>query len=252
MAAGEAKLITVENLIRTAAKVVDIDVQERYLASALPSLDGEQLAYLLQSLVRLISSPSHRIIYQSFLRVIIGGPKLNEMVRQECYAHCALNGLVAVVRVLLPVPAQRSVITGGVEGSPKLLEMPLGTKKWKAKTLNRDILFQISLDPNPSVIRIWLDNPRVTEADVVLLGSRRPHVADCIREVMLSRRWIIKRRVLETLTQNPYCTSHLAAGHLPLLEGPKLKQVASNPTLHPMLRETAAQLLDLRETWPLD
>lgn len=82
--------------------------------------------------------------------------------------------------------------------------LTLGERKSLARKGNRDLIARALRDPDPSVIRILLGNPSLTENDVVRLCAARPLPPEVQREVFRSPRWVTRYRVKVTLVLNPY------------------------------------------------
>lgn len=127
--------------------------------------------------------------------------------------------------------------------------LTLGERKSLARRRDRDLLARVLRDPHPDVIRIVLENPALTEDDVLRLCARRPVAPEVLREVFRSTRWIVRYRVRRAIVQNPFApldvamqlAVHLdasdartiaAAGDLPALVRDTCRRVAGMSTLH--------------------
>jgi hypothetical protein len=97
-------------------------------------------------------------------------------------------------------------------------------------------------DPAALVIRQLLQNPRLTEKDVLKIAARRPAVADVLREVFRAERWVRRYSVKRALCLNPYTPGEITARLLPLLRREDLKLVATDATLHERVRGDARRL----------
>ncbi len=109
------------------------------------------------------------------------------------------------------------------------------------------LLERLLLDPDLLVIRHLLDNPRITEDDVIRIASRRPIPGSTLNEVAKSGRWASRRRVRVALARNPYCPTDLALrvlGSLPLGE---LRELRGDGTLPSEIRRHADEELARRE-----
>jgi len=120
---------------------------------------------------------------------------------------------------------------------------PLGTRKQLARGRDRDALARLASDPDPSVLRVLLENPLVTEREVLVAASRRPTRAALLEEIFRSARWSQNRRVRRALALNPYSPPALAATSLALLTAPDLREVAGDATLAAEVRLQARLLL---------
>ena len=81
----------------------------------------------------------------------------------------------------------------------------LGERKSLARRRDRDLLARVLRDPHPDVIEIVLNNPTLTEADVLRLCARRPVQAEVLRRVFCSARWVAQYPVKVALALNPHC-----------------------------------------------
>ncbi len=86
----------------------------------------------------------------------------------------------------------------------------LGERKSLARGRNRELLQRLLRDPSAPVIAIALANPALTEADAVLVGSRRPCPADVLAAVFWSSKWVVRPQIQSALAQNPYSPINLA------------------------------------------
>lgn len=150
--------------------------------------------------------------------------------------------------------AARLLLTGGRQpGSsrPQYGElmsepsMPLGWRKTHARGSRRDMIDRLLHDPDPSVLTILLQNPRVVERDAVFLAARRPTTAPAQRAVFTSRHGR-SHAVRLALVMNPYTPVDLAARLLPGLPGHEIEEVAQAEGLAMSLRQTASALLRAR------
>jgi hypothetical protein len=125
------------------------------------------------------------------------------------------------------------------EGRP----LTLGERKQLARGGTRELIDRLLRDPDPSVIRLLLANPKLREADVIVIGSRRPQNPDVQREIFASRLWIAAYHVKRTLALNPSTPSDLAVRLLGFLQDADLRLVASSTELPPVVQSGARTLL---------
>ncbi len=114
--------------------------------------------------------------------------------------------------------------------------LSLGERKSLARRRDRNLLARVLRDPHPDVVRILLDNPALTELDVVRLCARRPISPAALSEVFRHPRWICRYRVRRTLALNPYTPEELALQILPHLTSADLKAVACSGALSERVR----------------
>ncbi|NUP05332.1 MAG: hypothetical protein HOW73_04640 [Polyangiaceae bacterium] len=128
--------------------------------------------------------------------------------------------------------------------------LTLGERKALARARDRDVLDRLLRDPHPHVIRNILENPRITEDDVVRLAARRPTFPDVQAEIAKSARWGIRQRVRLAIVQNPFTPPAISVPLLSLLVRPELEQVIAATDVPPILRSAAIELVERRP--PID
>ncbi len=124
--------------------------------------------------------------------------------------------------------------------------LTLGERKAKARTFDKNLLARLMFDPDASVVRVLLGNPRLTEQDVLRLASRRPNRPDALSEIARVPRWLCRPAVQRSLILNPYSPVRLTVTLLPLLSPNELVEVSRDRSLHRLTCAAARVLLELR------
>lgn len=132
-------------------------------------------------------------------------------------------------------PALRRALQTG-KGRP----LSLGERKSLARRRDRNVLARALRDPHPDVVRILLDNPALTELDVVRLCAQRPVQPEVLALVFAHVRWIVRYRVRLTLVLNPHTPEEIALQLLPHLTTTDLRAVARSGELSARVREACA------------
>jgi hypothetical protein len=99
------------------------------------------------------------------------------------------------------------------------------------------------LDPDPTVIHNWLQNPHITEEDVMRLASRRP-ARDLIQRKIYHSRWGSRYRIRLALAHNPHTPTELSVKLVGLLLRADLREIANDTALHETVRSEARRLLE--------
>ena len=131
---------------------------------------------------------------------------------------------------------QRVTASAGEKGRP----LALGERKSLARRRDRNLLARVLRDPHPDVIRILLDNPALTEADVVRLCARRPIAPEVLAQVFRHPRWVLRYRVRRALVLNPHTPTELALQLLPHLTPADLKELARASDVSERVREACS------------
>jgi hypothetical protein len=124
--------------------------------------------------------------------------------------------------------------------------MTLGERKAKARTQDKELLGRLLFDPDPVVVHILLRNPRITEAHVLKLASKRPNRPGVLVEIADVARWVIRSDIRRAIVLNPYAPSRLAVTLMPLMTIQELTELRVDGSVQRLIRESAAALLGLR------
>jgi hypothetical protein len=122
-------------------------------------------------------------------------------------------------------------------------QVTLGERKAFARRSERQTIAQALRDPHASVIRILLDNPALTESDVVRLCARRPILPEIVREVFRSWRWIVRYDVKTAIILNPNTPLDISLQLVPQLKSQDLRRVITTPNLPQELYESCQRSL---------
>lgn len=166
---------------------------------------------------------------------------------RESVAHAAVaRGQHQTALLLSPRPPLRQVETLDVPDFGKGRPLTLGERKSLARRRDRDLLARVLLDPDPAVIKILLDNPALTEEDVMRLCSRRPIAADVLREVFRHTRWIVRYRIRLSIVRNPFTPVDVALQLAAHLNATDAREVVGAAELAPVVREAAQRVAGIQ------
>lgn len=187
---------------------------------------------LLVALVDLVAQPDFEPLAQS-LREESAGRSLLALGR-------LLRRSLRAARAPQAAPEDRIPDYGA--GRP----LTLGERKSLARRPTRAALEKLLADPDPTVIRLLLANPKLVEEDVVRLAARRPNRPDVLAEIAKSPRWAHRARVRMALVLNPACPPEMAVPLVGLLVRPELQLVFESTEIAPLVRAAARELLQRR------
>jgi hypothetical protein len=162
------------------------------------------------------------------------------------YQRAKLSGDEVVARLLLSSGRQPG--SDGRTADEPLWEpsTALGWRKTRARSSRREVLERLLFDPDPQVLEILLQNPRIVERDAVRLAARRPTTA-AAQQVVFASRYACRLEVRRALVLNPYTPVELSARILPGLPRGEIQEIAHREDLAVALRQTAAALLRAAE-----
>jgi hypothetical protein len=120
--------------------------------------------------------------------------------------------------------------------SEKGRPLSLGERKSLARRRDRELLNRALRDPHPDVVRILLDNPALTEMDVVRVCAQRPVAPEVLMHVFRHPRWIVRYRVRAALAFNPFTPESITVQLLPHLTPSDLKAVMRSSELSERVR----------------
>ncbi len=128
-------------------------------------------------------------------------------------------------------------------------ELTVGERRSLARRPTRAELEKLLGDPHPLVLSQIFLCPKLTEADVVRVATRRPLRAETISVLTKSTRWMNRRRVRLSLLLNPGCPHHVSVPLVHTCLRDELSLVVESTPLPGTLRTVAHELLTKRPPW---
>jgi hypothetical protein len=170
--------------------------------------------------------------------------------RARLYASAVYRGLPEIARLFLaasPKVAHDAQLKKQLAAErplkPAGRALTLGERKSAARTHDREQILLLLRDPHPEVVGVLIDNPHVTESDVVRIASMRPAVPEALRKIAICPRWSVRHAVKRSLVLNPSTPLADAIRIATTLRGPDLQEIAADGSLPAPLREHATGLL---------
>ncbi|MBP7125028.1 hypothetical protein KBD49_01525 [Myxococcota bacterium] len=220
------------------------DVRRESLRAAMRSWDGGELAHWLGFLAIRRGHRDFRPLWLDTIVHLLSDPDVLGPGRAEEAARRLETHRLRHLMEFLGVPEADRAAAEGVPPRYALEEVPLGTRKWRARGQNRDTLRLLCADPDPSVLRILLANPRITEEEALRIASRRPQVPRAFLEVLKSARFGVRETVQGALVLNPWCPVRLGLAVIPLLSRACLADIVLASGLDPRIRRVAGKIHD--------
>lgn len=232
-----------EDVIDSLCVVPDVAMRTHVLIGKLkeekPEVVAELVLYILE---QVDSGDSRYAVALGCLDVPVITEHLGNPFMSDVYTYARRNGLTVLVNLLSRPEASRVYIEEG--GIPE--DMPAGVRIALSRTQNRHTLNALLCDPDPRVIRTLLCNPRLTEADVLKVSTRRPVSDAVLREIYQNSKWIARYTIKKSLILNPYTPTEIGLKLLHFMMDQDLREIADSLDVHDLLRETALQKIDSR------
>lgn len=250
MAEAEEDRGVARRWLRVIPSLRDAELRIRFVRSEIEQLGLADAAEALEA----IAARTEQADVRARMVLVAAAPTLTdpewELRLDALRAEASRQGHLALSRLLRrrvpddPGPAETTEphVAMSARGRP----LTLGERKSFARKPDRFMLDRLLRDPDPSVIRNVLGNPRITEDDVVRLAARRPNFADVIEEVIRHARWSGSERVRLAIVLNPYTPPAVAVPLVPLLLRQELQQVTEATTVPAVVRAAAVDLLQRR------
>lgn len=176
-------------------------------------------------------------------------PSLGYDTRKQLYEAAITRGHTSIARLFLsaspsaPLPAPlRKQLAAERPLMPTGRPLSLGERKSLARTHDREQLLLLLRDPHPAVVAIILDNPHVTEVDIVRVAAMRPAVPASLHTIALHPRWSVRHPVKRALVLNPATPLADAIRIATTLRTAELAELAADHSLPAALRQHAAEV----------
>jgi len=123
-------------------------------------------------------------------------------------------------------------------------ELTVGERKSLARSPNRRAFDKLLGDPHPLVVRQLLENPRLTEDDVVRMIARRPARQEVLEAIARHVRWLSRPRVRLSMLFNPGSPPAITMPLLAVCTRSELSEVLHHSESSASLRGAAHELLE--------
>lgn len=235
-----------ERLVHDLAHSKEKKIRTTLFAERLGRLKAETIVLVIDEICRKAEerAPGYQEVLFSLIDIptitsVLGYPKMSEV-----YLSSKRMGYERVTRLLSNPPPKKKRYSeyDFVEGQV-LDHLTVGEKRSLAKGIKKDTLERLLYDPDPHVIRNLLNNPRITEMDVIKIASKRPNSGEVLTEVFNNKKWAERYSIKRALVKNPYTPTGLSLGLLHFMLIQDLKEISRDGTIHPAIRKAAEDLL---------
>ena len=182
-------------------------------------------------LVKAMISPGLRFVWDEGLAL-------------QVLAHARRGGRYDLAAMFLDIPPLDARLEPTPPPLPKAMaKVPLGVRRSLARRNDIGLIERLLGDPDPAVIENLLNNPRITELEVVRMAARSPVREAVLAAISRHPRWGIRHRVRVTLAHNPGTPTGITLGLLHLLLDQELEALAKDGRLSQVITSRAEALL---------
>ncbi|MCA1959944.1 MAG: hypothetical protein LDL33_04030 [Desulfomonile sp.] len=236
-----------DRLLARLSAIRDVKQRSYAVADRLKPLPNDEVIGIIKTIREraLMGHSDYLHVYSGLLMSgtfaqVMGTARMSELV-EAAQRLCEYE----VVSLLMDLPPEGDTDS---EYQPHLdadlREVPLGMRKSLARKLDFKMIKRIAKDQDPRVIGILLNNPRLTEMDVVRIAATRPTSPRVIEEIYSHPRWISRYSVKKVLALNPYTPLSIALRLLTFLLVQDLEEVCASNDLDPVLLDHARRIIE--------
>ena len=234
-----------ERLCHRLAAVSDQEQRARALGRLLARHDPEEIAAIL---AQIIEAADRRLRGADLLVKAMISPGLrfvwDEGLALQVLAHARRCGRYDLAGMFLDLPAMDPRLEALPPPLPRAMaKVPLGVRRSLARRNDIGVIERLLGDPDPAVIANLLNNPRITELEVVRMAARSPVREEVLTAIARHPRWGIRHRVRVTLAHNPGTPTGITLGLLHLLLDQELQALAQDGRLSQVVVSRAEALL---------
>ena len=235
-------------LLKDLSSLPEERMQFTLLCERFSCLEPDEVAKVLDLLYR---KGIHDETARRAQSILVSPENLEEILGKERFKRTYLASLdlklKRVSRLFTNLPPHKSGFYGyDKEEEAKMEFISLGQRRSMAKGFVKDILDRLLSDPDPMVIGNLLNNPRITEREVVKIASKRPNSPVILKLLAEHRKWSRRYNVIKAVVQNPYTPPRISIGLMGFLLTQDLRIIAKDKTLHPQVKSSAEDILDER------
>jgi hypothetical protein len=232
-------------LCRRLAAVSDQEQRARALGSLLALHEPEVIAAVLAAIIE--AADQRRAGADLLVKAMIS-PGLrvfwDERLALQVVAYARREGRYDLAGMFLDLPALDARLETPPPPLPKALaKVPLGVRRALARRNDIGLIERLLGDPDPAVVENLLNNPRITELEVVRMAARSPVREEVLAAIARHPRWGLRQRVRVTLAHNPGTPTGITLGLLHLLLDQDLEAIARDGRLSQVVTSRAEALL---------
>lgn len=227
------------------AAVGDQEQRARALGRFLATHDPEVIAAVL---AQIIEAADRRLRGADLLVKAMISPGLRfvweERLALQVVAYARRDGRYDLAGMFLDLPPLDPRLEPAPPPLPRAMaKVPLGVRRSLARRNDIGLIERLLGDPDPAVLENLLNNPRITELEVVRMAARSPVREAVLTAIARHPRWGIRQRVRVTLAHNPGTPTAITLGLLHLLLDQDLEALTKDSRLSQVVVSRAEALL---------
>ena len=173
---------------------------------------------------------------------------LGQTAYDSIYLASLRLGLVRISRFFTEFEPHKEGVSGyDEEEFVKTEQLSLGERRSLSKSHLIRNLEKLLSDPDPAVVENLLNNPRITEKEVLKIASKRPNSPHALKLVALHVKWSRRYDVAKAVSRNPYTPPRVSVALMEGLLKQDLLAVSEDTTLHPEVKQAAKEILEDKE-----
>lgn len=245
-------VITAEDIVESIYRATEDEIRFEILSRGLGTMDPD-LALEVLNYIRL-KARSNQLRYKLALIHLLDTGKLAESLSRQKIGRLYLLAQKKGYRELIDLITRTSDAKKRrvkhpastdlkMEPDPKMEYVTLGEKMSLAKCRIKDTLDRLLYESDTKVIRNLLQNPRITEKEVIKIASKRPNTREVLTLILNNPKWISRYNVKRAIIRNPYTPTNISLGLLHFMLLQDLEDILNDRSLNPSLVEMAKTLI---------
>ncbi|MFH1131058.1 MAG: hypothetical protein V1754_06965 [Pseudomonadota bacterium] len=237
---GDFDVSQARRLAQKLAAIPEPAMRQNILLEYLQSADIQEIICVLNEIQNLggQKTPPFHIALLTLVG-ILGKDSLDYERLSSIYWAAQKTGHERLTRILLTGKTDTAEMSFPISNQ-ETQELTVGHRKTLARISNRNEIERWLRESEPQVVRSLLQNPKLTEDDVVQIAARRPTSPEIQRLIFASSKWINRYRIKRALILNPYTPTDLSVRLCSFLTSTDIRLVITSPSLPEQLRQTAA------------
>lgn len=170
--------------------------------------------------------------------------QIGDAAYNSIYLAALRLGLTRISRLFTGYEPHKTGVSGyDEEEFIKMEHLSLGERRALSKSQLKKNIDMLLSDPDPIVIGNLLNNPRITEREVLKIASKRPNSTRILKLIALHPKWSKRYEVAKAVALNPYTLPRISIALIEKMLTQDLSAISDDGTIHPEVRETAKDLL---------